>query len=347
MDKEQNLNQNLNQLDKQLFELYKNKKVPPSTHNAIKQAFNKESKKDIRKYIYRFAIYFISILIITTGVVFAKDIYNFISSFFTNSTDGIDEAINHGYVQNIDMDFVYDKDIGIKVDYLVMDEKNLDISYVYENNKEGKISSISINNYNIRYNNNNILYYENDTNNFNTIVKNYTRTNGLKKYNDNIFCESILYSVDELPNISNLIIEINSVTLNEKDVIEGTWMFNINIEKENIEKDIDTYIVSYNEYIKNITTYLNETTFKIEILLNTDFDEDILFNPDNTILSNKDKKEFIRNSMNFININENGEIFKQIILEYDVSKFSDNIDELKLNLRITKDKVIDLIMKKT
>ena len=67
------------------------------------------------KKLSRVAVIFITVGILTTGVVFAKDIVNFVTSLFTNSTPAIDTAVENGYVQNIDMDYVYSNDIGVKV----------------------------------------------------------------------------------------------------------------------------------------------------------------------------------------------------------------------------------------
>lgn len=349
MDKKQNMNQKMEQLDKQLFEHYKNKNIPSSTQNAIKTAFKNKNKSSIKKYIYKFATYFISILLLTTGVVFAKDIVNFISSLFTNSTEGIDKAIDSGYVQNVDMDFVYDNGIGIKVDYLVMDEMNLDVSYVYNVLNDLNLKSISINEYNIRDDNNNLLYYEGDDNieNFDTIIIDYTRTSDPIIENDKLCRESILYNIENSSNLSKLIFEITSIILNENDIIEGSWLFEINLQQDMIEEN-NTYIVSYNKYIKEITTDLSETSFKIEILLDCNFDDITLLDPNSIILTNKLNEEYKIKNMNFKHLQDNNnEVCGKISLEFDVSKYFDNIDELNLYLKITKDKIIDIDMKKT
>lgn len=349
MDKKQNMNQKMDQLDKQLFEHYKNKNIPSSTQNVIKTAFNNKNKSSMEKYIYKFAIYFISILVLTTGVVFAKDIVNFISSLFTNSTAGIDEAINNGYVQNVNMDFVYDNDIGIKVDYLVVDERKLDISYVYENLKAENISSIAINEYNIRDDNNNLLYYENNSKivDFDTVISDYTRTEEQILDSNKMYRESILYTIDNFPKLEKLIFEITSITLNRKDVINGNWLFEVYLQQDMLDNKNDTYIVSYNEYVKEITTDLSETSFKIEITLNTAYDDEFLKEPNNIILTNKMDEEYKIKYINFKNMNDDNSNYGQISLEFDVSKYFDNIDDLYLNFRITKDKIINIIMKKT
>ena len=44
----------------------------------------------------------------------------------------MDTAVENGYVQNVDMDFIEDNNLGVKVDYVLMDDHNLNISFVYK-----------------------------------------------------------------------------------------------------------------------------------------------------------------------------------------------------------------------
>lgn len=75
-------------------------------------------------------------MVLSTGVVFAKDINNYFSNLFNNSNKAIDVAVENGYVQQIDTGYTYDKDIGIKVENLVLDDLNLDISFNFETKKK-------------------------------------------------------------------------------------------------------------------------------------------------------------------------------------------------------------------
>lgn len=96
-------------------------------------------------------------MLITTGLVFAKDISEFVTKFFTNSNKAIDAAVENGYIQTEEMDFVYDKDIGVKLDSLVLDDLNLNISFNFETKKEN-IKSIRFENFNITNDNNKVVF---------------------------------------------------------------------------------------------------------------------------------------------------------------------------------------------
>ena len=115
-----------NNIDKILFDCFEEDKNVPNyinetIHNTLK---NKKKQEYYNKFLRKVATIIITIGIVSTSVVFADDIINFITSLFINSTEAIDIAVENGYVQNIDMEYVYDNDIGIKVDNLILDDTN-------------------------------------------------------------------------------------------------------------------------------------------------------------------------------------------------------------------------------
>ena len=108
--------------EKMIFDFCKNDtEVPPYIDKAVKDGLdrckNSHSKVSKPFSLKRIAVILICFGLLATGGVFA---INYIVSLFTNSTPGIDSATQNGFVHNIDMDFVYDNNIGIKVDNVVM-----------------------------------------------------------------------------------------------------------------------------------------------------------------------------------------------------------------------------------
>lgn len=155
-----NNKEEFSEIEKDLFEHFEKKRktdIPLSTQYTIQNAFNQKQRKTMETSIPQIVLYLFSILILTTGVVFAKDIVHIIESLFNNSTNSIDTAVQNGYVQNVNMDFVYDNNIGIKVDYIMKDNTNLDISYVYNCNNDIVVDYIELNQYTIKDDNNNLL----------------------------------------------------------------------------------------------------------------------------------------------------------------------------------------------
>ncbi|MBP3596689.1 MAG: DUF4179 domain-containing protein [Clostridia bacterium] len=337
-----NQNNNLDDIDKMLFSYFDNNKdIPSSTQDTILKAFEKPTKTISLVYkIQKVAIILITFIILTTGVVFAKDIINFITSLFTNTTEGINKAIENGYVQNIDMDFVYDNDIGIKVDYLVMDDTNLDVSFVYDYSGKEKAKKIDICEYIIRDEKNNLIYYyfedNNDMNNGQRLATHHTRTNDTHK-----FRESILYTSNEFPNSKNLIFEIFSININASP-ITGNWIFTINLEEKILKKSNSIYNLSYSPFIEKYHINLNETSFNLELYLNTELNNDILLEPNNIILTDCNGKKYNFNSLTSGNYSEATSLYKsKILLEYNqLSNFTDTDNKFNLYLRISENKII-------
>ena len=92
-----------------------------------------------------------------TGIVFANEIESYIKKIFNNSTKSIDVAVENGYIQEEDSDYIYDKDIGIKVDNLILDDLNLDISFNFETKKEN-VKSIRLRDFIITNDNEKVVF---------------------------------------------------------------------------------------------------------------------------------------------------------------------------------------------
>lgn len=338
-----NQNNNLDDIDKMLFSYFDNNKdIPSSTQDTILKAFEKPKKTISLVYkIQKVAIILITFIILTTGVVFAKDIINFITSLFTNTTEGINKAIENGYVQNIDMDFVYDNDIGIKVDYLVMDDTNLDVSFVYDYKNNETIKTIGIYEYIIRDEKNNLIYYY-----FDDISKmNYKKSFSTHKLRneEQIYCrESILYTSNQFPQSKTLIFEITTIMINNTK-ITGNWIFNINLEPNFTQISDNIFTTTYNPYIDDITINLQETALQIDLKLNTNINTDLLVIPDNRIIKDKSNNIIHCLYISSKNISQN---HSEISLNFDISKYDNNINWLNLFIKLDDTKTIDIILSK-
>lgn len=339
------------EIDKLLFKVFEDmSNAPESTRQTIQNAFNEPVMRKEKKHIYekfqKVAIFIISFTILTTGVVFAKDIVNFITNFFTNSTKAIDIAVENGYVQNVDMDFIIDNNIGIRVNQLIMDNRNLDIAFEYYSNKED-ISNLEIKEYVIKDDQDNIIFYNLDkSNNIDKtkVISSICKRNNEVTVKDKHFYESFLItSNDILPSSKKIIIEIKSFVLTNdesklKETVEGNWKLSNILNNNIINHSPETYLVSESEYISNISTTLNETSLLINIELNTKFDKIILSDISSTVLKSNMATEYkcimkecyIENNINYVN------------LKFDISKYNENIDKLNLYVKLDKDKFIDV-----
>lgn len=121
---------NLDNVDKLLYEYFeKNKDIPQETAKVISRA---PYKRKIKYNISKVAVLILTLSILTTGVVFAKEITNFFRNLFGLDSIGINNdsivnAIeNKDYIQNVDMNYIKLNDkFSIKVDYLMVDDINL------------------------------------------------------------------------------------------------------------------------------------------------------------------------------------------------------------------------------
>ncbi len=336
-------------IDEELFKYFEIKKKVDhsrSTEYAIRNAFNNEekNKKTFTYFIPKFAIYIFTILFLTTGVVFAKDIVNILSSFFTNTTQSIDTAIENGYVQNIDMDYVYDSNIGIKVNCITIDESNMDISYSYKVDKLLTVDYIELYDYEIKDEKGNLIYKYNEENNFfesKQLVNYIKNDNKMLKVDENIYNTSILYGANKFYNIKHLYINIKSIKINYQDVIVGNWNLDIEIDGKFNERDNAYYEIEPNKHILENEISLTETSLKIKIKVDENFDDKIvLYNK--PILENELKDTYICSSW----YNKNIENCSMHEFEFDISKYNENIDILYLKFKINENTELNVQLNK-
>lgn len=282
-------------------------------------------------------------LIFTTGV-FAKDIENYIKKIFNNSTEAINSAVENGYVQNEDMDYVYDKDIGIKVDNLVLDNLNLDISFNFET-KKGNVKSIRFDTFNIKTESGKIVYnsefeYVENPDEL-PIYNSLTWNNAPEKISNTNFSDSILLGLRQnSEDFNKLYFEIESLNLVYEDEtvekVSGFWSFNITIdEKMKKSTTIKYSIEKENEYVESCTGILSATGMIIELNLTDPLD------PMRYIQENSEKIDniglfYLRNGTELIEpsrLEIQNATHTKYILHYDkIGIFYDNIDKIEMYL---------------
>ena len=164
-----------------------------------------------------------------------------------------------------------------------------------------------------------------------------------RKVGESIFNESILYSLDDKYNSFNKIyFEIRSIIVKDNDVyktIQGKWEFEVDLDEKMLNRFTEIYTVTENELVENISAKLSELTFTIDITLNQNIDSSIVSGKKGVILKDKSGKEYrYRN----ISIGNQGKIY----VEYDISRFQENLEEFELYIKTNKDREIKLNLKK-
>lgn len=335
------------ELEERLFNFFKeNTDVPNYIDKAVDDAISRGKKRKQAQYkLRRIAVIIFCLAIVTTGGVFAKEIISFITSIFTNSTPGIDSAVENGYVQNVDMDFVYDNNIGIKINNIVMDDTTLDISFLYDCSEYKNINKINLLEYEIKDDKNNLIMkvYKNSNDVYeidkNSIIKGHVDMMNNNEF-DSYYSNSILFKCDSIEakklyfNIDSIYIE-NGYGKKQKS-INGSWNFEIDIKEDfiNNEKNVEN-IITNSKYIENISKVLNETTLSFDIDFNEEIDKNVIYNIDNIILKDN---EHIYEVDNFLIDNKN------LHIEFNYGKYDLN-QELNLYIKFSEDKEVNLMIK--
>ena len=165
------------------------------------------------------------IIFFSSCITFADDIENVIFKIFGNTDKVVEEAIANGNYKKINMEYVEDNGISIKVDYVVVEENQLYIAFnvlAEEEFDEIYFKSIKIknqNDYNIYSSeeNNKTIMTSNEEN-----ITNKSSSVVYKVVNENYYDETI-------KEINVFCDEVWLFNKNEEIIKKGKWNFNISL----------------------------------------------------------------------------------------------------------------------
>lgn len=197
-----------------------------------------------RKYfnLYKVAIIVICMLC-TSGIAYAT--YNYVKNNF-NRRKGIETAINNGYIMNVDGEPVTSNDVSLKINQILLDDYNLDISFGLEfKNMEipDNVQAIEFENILIADENNNILYHSGSRDIFDKFVKSNNLDLEYKDYNEKyINASAHTHITTENPSNINLIYNIltydKTFLKNKKlNIYAENLIFKVNDADININSD--------------------------------------------------------------------------------------------------------------
>lgn len=233
-----------------------------------------------KKYIIKTISVACACLILTSGIVFAKDIERIVKNLFSNSTEAIEQAVENGYVQEVTQNFVYDKEIGVKVDNLVLDDMSLNVSFKFESIREN-LEYIRLNKFIILTDTGEKIFdndqqYVTDINDVYT-ASSMTWSNMPQKVAENVFSDSILFTMGERSREKNeLYFRIESLDIVYKDgseeELEGKWDIDIKItEKMKNNQTVEYKFLGSNEYLEDAKALLYPTGLELELNLKEPF----------------------------------------------------------------------------
>lgn len=313
----------MDNLDKKIQSIVKQKIMESSNYtytientlHNLKDAKTMDIIKNISIVKYITAIF--TMIIVTTGIVFAKDISHYVKNFFNNN-NGIDNAINNGYIENVNMQYINSNGTNVKIENLLMDDYNLNFNSKIKLNdtiKVNKILDINFEDVIISDENNRILYC-NNKNSF----EDYCNKNNLKyeflAFNNNYINAgindyiksidnpnneiSIIYnlSTDKFPKSKLLNINLKNIVIrtsnDENLTLVGNWQIEVDIPEKFYNRKNVIYNVkeSNNPSIKvtEATVYNTGMQFSFYTKINSVYDED-----DSEVVRKQKIDEYVKN----------------------------------------------------
>lgn len=278
-----------------------NKIIEKSRKKIAISHFKMEEKMSNRKRtksIFTSTIAACFIIATITGSVFAKDIGKFIKGLFgPNTSEGVDIAIDNGYVVDVDTEYQEADGIEIKVESFLLDDYNFDINFIVkvtddyniEEFERAEFSDLVIVNENGDYifdTGRNIQgKTEEEIKEYYGGKQPYMGGYGFtkEKINENEFRVILAASGSSVPfpKSNRLIIDLTEIDswkwIDESDlekgreekVYEGNWHFEIDVPEEQANREVITYkAINCNENgidLNSITATLSKTAFKISI----------------------------------------------------------------------------------
>lgn len=338
----------MDSFERELEELFNGSiELPSGYQYMVRHALKNRKAETVNRKLLKMLAATCGCVVVMTSVVFAKDFARVIASFFTNSTEAINKAVENGYVQNVEDDFVYCNGVGIKVEDIIMNDSVLDISYLYSFNQE--INSVELDQYKIEDDDNHLLYQYDSENPMiekpfivREVITSKEQYNSVKVA-EGLFRNSVLYKSDHFPKSENLLITINRIKINNEKFIEGNWKLQVALDHKFNQREKNVYKIINTEHILKSEITLSETTLKVYLQVDEKHgDSKFLFeNPAN--LKDADNQFVLlpTGTWNDTN-NPNFENKSECYLEFELSKYSKNIERLYLKVPVNENLILNL-----
>lgn len=305
--------------------------IPQKFTYAIKSGLYENSKKWRFIEMKKLVASILCVFFMGTGIVLAS---NFLGNLWTNK--GVKTALEYGYVQNIEMDYNVQNDLGIKIDSIIIDDSNIGIVFNYKVPSNFKnIDNIVLNDIIIKDENNNIIF---EDGNENCLSTGYT--NEFASESGTVKQALLLNNLNHTyPKSNNLYISFSTVNMfrNQKNIktITGNWIFDINVTDKFINREKIKYTSSQSEDIEVIEAELTTTGLNVEIKFNVPLNSEELVR--NIKVQDNAKNEYFSDGF----VAENELTTPTIKASFPITTYNAN-DNLKLIIKTDKEIIIDL-----
>lgn len=282
--------------DEKLFDYFKdNNKTPMKITEGIKEwNLGKEKKKNFDFYnLRKVAVATVSLVTVSTGVVFAKDISNFIKNVF-NDNEGVNTAVESGYVYEIPNVYADSKDTQMRITEMIMDDYTLDLNMVAQFDKDINVTGIekiNIPDMIITDDENRILYsssnqksidfcnakqIDDDYDNIKNITTNTSSSLFIYNADGNSMSFSINLSAsdEKFPLSKEIYISFNTIEMegnNQKYTVTGSWNTKIKVPNKFLNRKSTLYKVTNcnneNVYKDSIKAEVYETGMNFQMIM--------------------------------------------------------------------------------
>lgn len=305
--------------------------IPQKFTYAIKSGLYENNRKwrfiEMKKTIASI----LCIVFMGTGIVLAS---NSLWNHWNNK--GVKTALEYGYVQNIEMDYNIQNDLGIKLDSIIIDNSNIGIVFNYKIPSNFKnIDNIAIKDIVIKDEKNNIIFEDGNEKSLSTgYAEEFASENSIVK--QAILLNNLNHTY---PKSNNIYISFSTVNIfrNQKNIktITGNWNFDINVTDKFINRETIEYTAGQSKDIEVISAELTSTGLDIEMKFNFPLNAENLGK--NIKIQDNDKNEYFLDKL----IAENELTTPTIRTSFPITIYNAH-DNLKLIIKTDKEIIIDL-----
>lgn len=174
---------------------------------------NKPKKK--RTSVPKMAASFMLGILVLSGIVYASTYGNKLFNIEGIDDAGIQAAIQNGYIQNIDMDYIEKEKVKFKVNYLVMDDIHLDLVFNFVTpDRVENYEGIAVRGLEITDENNNQIYIASEDQRIwsKNIAPMAELWSTVEKH-DNLLRQVVHFSSDSFPKSKKICVSFDSVIL--------------------------------------------------------------------------------------------------------------------------------------
>ena len=310
--------------------LNKEIKVPYNFSKTIETSlYKKDNSKFKISKVKKIAIISLLVLIFA-GVTFATIYSKFDLNIFGDSNLGINKAIKNNYIYNINSNFIYSNNVGIKIKSVIMDNSTLNILFEYElKGKFFDVNNIYISDLLIKDEKGNIIYSSDNSQSM--VAKNidFYRINKISK--TNVEQGLILTCNNNFPLSEQLYISFSKIEISNS-LFKKALNVNFNTEIKLPVEFSNRKIVNFSQSTKNeefnvIKSELSSTSLYVEIeteLLNSYEIKYITLKDNVILLDQNNNKYYIGRNLELEE--KNGKNIYKFYFE-NITKY-DNINEL-------------------